>query len=626
MEHNVLPGYLVSRDAKTALIFARLATPVSKASSKKNHRILLEKANEMAEKYRGEGLVIHLGGGPWIIYTTTEKIVRQESKIVLPCFLAIIFFYLFFLFRSMFASVLPVVLTIMTTSMMFGLACYFDVKFYSIFELLPGVMITLSVADSVHFLMYYYQFRGNGQNNKNALCASLRKNIYPSLLTTVSTMIGFLTLTLSDVIPIKLFGLLGSFGCFLAWLLTIFIICPILLWMNPKIPKHFLKNYGKNRFSGNFSLKACEWFDRHKIKIVFFAVVMIGTLTVLTVKNEINANPYLDFKKHIPIRITQEFLMDHIGNTGPEIVIDSGQQDGIKKPQFLLKVEAFKDWLDQQSYVGKTVDVVNIIKEMNQSFNGGREEFYKIPSTQKTVAELLFLYTMSLPAGTDINNRISTNYQSMRMSIFWSFEKSRDWIYHTDVISEKAKELGLNIFITGQIDLAHRLAGHFVSAFIKSIVMIPIFVTVLLLMVFRSIKMATLSVFANLFPMVVGGGIMYAADMALSAGTVLVAAICLGVTIDDTIHFILSYYRARYKDKMDITEAIQKTFKYTVSSLVTTTVILVGGFSLYIPSDLLIISKFGILCCVILTAALLGDIIILPALLFLFQSKKEDRL
>ena len=624
LRHSVLPGYLVSRDAKTALIFARLNPQGAETLSKGNFRNLLEEANKLAEKYRKQGFLIHLGGGPWIVYTTTETIVRQESKIVLPCFLGIIFFYLFFLFRSPVASTLPVLLTVMTTSMTLGLACYFGVKFYSIFELLPGVMITLSVADSVHFFMYYYQFRGMGKGNSDALKASLQKNFLPSFLTTVSTMIGFLSLTLSDVVPIRLFGLLGSLGCFIAWVLTISVIGPILFWINPKVPKHFIKNYNNEESSvSGWAEKSCAWIERNRLKIVLFSLVAIGFLTFSTLKNEINANPYLDFKKHIPVRVTQEFLLKRFGNTGPEIVINSGKKDGIKEPDFLLKVEKFKNWLEQQAYIDKTVDVVNIVKDMNYNFHGGKEEFYKIPSNKKTIAELLFLYTMSLPMGADINNRMSTNYESIRMSIFWKFEKSKDWIHHTDVVLQKANELGLNVFITGQIDLAHRLAGYFVSAFVNSIVLIPIFVTILLLLVFRSIKMGVLSVFANVFPLVVGGGLMYMADMALSAGTVLVAAVCLGVTVDDTIHFILGYYRAKYQEGKDIREAIQKTFKYTTSSLFTTTFILVAGFSLYIPSDLLIISKFGILCCVILTAALLGDTILLPALLFISERKKK---
>ena len=624
LQHSVLPGYLVSKDAKTALIFARLNPRTAETLSKGNFRILLEKGNEIAEKYRKQDLTIHLGGGPWLVYTTTEQIVRQESKIVLPCFLAIIFFYLFFLFRSPVASILPVVLTMMTTSMTLGVACYFGVKFYSIFELLPGVMITLSVADSVHFFMYYYQFRGMGKDNEGALRASLQKNFLPSFLTTVSTMIGFLSLTLSDVIPIKFFGLLGSLGCLVAWVLTIFVIGPILFWINPRVPRHFTKNYSEeNALRGGWAEKSCVWIERNRLTIVLFSLVAIGILTFSTFKNEINANPYLDFKKHIPVRVTQEFLLERFGNTGPEIVINSGEKDGIKAPEFLLKVETFKNWLEQQPYVDKTVDIVNIVKDMNYNFHGGKEEFRKIPPNKKTVAELLFLYTMSLPMGTDINNRMSTNYDSMRMSIFWKFEKSKAWIHHTDVIMQKAKELGLDIFVTGQIDLAHRLAGHFVSAFINSIIMIPIFVTLLLLLVFRSIKMGALSIVANVFPLVVGGGIMYMTGMALSAGTVLVAAVCLGVTVDDTIHFILGYYRAKYQERKEIAEAIRKTFKYTTSSLMTTTFILVAGFALYIPSDLLIVSKFGILCCVILTAALLGDTIILPALLFLFERKKK---
>ena len=625
LEHSVLPGYLVSKDTKTALIFARLAP--QKTTSKKSYHTLLEKANELAEKYRGQKLLIHLGGGPWIVYTTTEKIVRQESKIVLPCFLAIIFFYLFFLFRSPLASVLPVVLAVMTTSMTLGLACYFGVKFYSIFELLPGVMITLSVADSVHLFMYYYQFRGMGKDNREALRAALRKNFLPSFLTTVSTMIGFLSLSLSDVIPIKYFGLLGSLGCFIAWILTIFTIGPIIFWINPKIPKYFTQGHEDDHSSekGEWAAKSCAWIERHRLKIVFISLGAMGILTFSTLKNETNANPYLDFKEHVPIRITQDFLLKHFGNTGPEIVIDSGQKDGIKDPKFLSKVDAFKNWLEQQSYIEKTVDAVNIVKNMNSHFHGGKEEFYEIPPKQKTVAELLFLYTMSLPMGSDINNRISTDYRSMRMSLFWKFEKSKDWIDYTHVISQKAKELGLPITLTGQIDLAHRLAGHFVSAFINSIIMIPLFVTILLLLVFRSIKMGILSIFANFFPLVVGGGLMYLGDMALSAGTVLVAAVCLGVTVDDTIHFILGYYRRRYQEGLEIKEAIRKTFKYTTSSLMTTTFILVAGFSLYIPSDLLIVSKFGILCCVVLTSALLGDTILLPALLFIFERKKKER-
>ncbi|MCR9205230.1 MAG: MMPL family transporter, partial [Halobacteriovoraceae bacterium] len=613
LSDKVLPNYLVSEDGNAAMIFARLAPTLGGSP---NYETILNETKKLVAKYKDrKDIELHIIGEA-AVNDAFRQVANDDGKIFLPMIFIMIILYLLLTFRSFIAMLLPLGVTIISLVTTFGFAFYLGFTFNNIMSILPAILIAISIADSVHVLVTYFNFRGGGYDNKEAAYMAIHKNLIPTFLTSVSTMIGFFSLTPTELVPVRELGTLAGVGCFFAWAFTVFFMTPLLFWLPFKVPKHFVSLTGQSEDGVSpFSVKLTNFLDRNKEKLLIAMVVFtIGSLYAAT-KINMNSNPYEYFNARQPIRKANDFVKKVFGgNTGPEFVIDSGKEDGIKDPEFLRKVEKFKLWVDAKPYVNKTVDIIDIVKDMNKNLYGGKEEEYRLPDGQKQVAEQLFLYSMSLPQGMDLNNRMTLKKDKMRMSVLWSIYDTRGWLKHIDEMEQKGRELGLNIEATGKFYLFQRMMDYVVLTFVKSITMAMLLVAILMMLIFRSFKIGLISLIPNVLPLVFGGAIMAIAQVDLNIGSALVFSVCLGIAVDDTIHFLTNYYRLK-KEGMEEKDIMGTIFTYTGSALVVTTVILASGFGIYYFGDFVPNENFGMLCAFVLTGALLIDMFFLPALL-----------
>ena len=149
-------------------------------------------------------------------------------------------------------------------------------------------------------------------------------------------------------------------------------------------------------------------------------------------------------------------------------------------------------------------------------------------------------------------------------------------------------------------------------------------VSLLLLFVFKDFFLAMLAMFPNVIPLTMGAAVMALFGVYIDIGTSIVCSVCLGIAVDDTIHFVSSYKNYR-KSGLDAYGAVIETFSITGKALVSTTLLLVVGFGVFIFADFVPNRNFGIFCSIILFYALLTDLLFLPALILKFDSKREDK-
>ena len=201
-----------------------------------------------------------------------------------------------------------------------------------------------------------------------------------------------------------------------------------------------------------------------------FIAISIGAF-VKGLDNEVNANIIHYFKKDVKLRKDGEFIINNFGGTaGPELIIDSGIADGIKDPEFLRKTEEYQEWISSLPEVSKVISVVDIIKQMNRAFHKGDQKHYTIANSKKRNAELLFLYTMSLPQGMDLKNRMNLDGSQIRLSVLSTSMESKVMVKLIDKIIAKGKSLGLNLYATGKFNLWQRVNSHVVSTFKESLI------------------------------------------------------------------------------------------------------------------------------------------------------------
>lgn len=613
LAHRVLPDYLISKDGKSAMVFARLV-PTLEGSP--NYERIVASARELIAELesRGTDSEFHLIGEA-AVNDAFREVSWSDSELIIPIMFAVIILYMLFTFRSILATVLPLVLIGTSIMVTFGICFYLGMSYNQILSILPGILVAISIADSVHMIVSYLQFRGMGRDNKTAGLLAIQKNLIPTFLTSLSTVIGFWSLLVTELVPIREMGLLAGIGTAVAWILTMTLVAPAMVLFPLRVSAHF-KIFNNDYSPLPWAIKTANFFQKRAGTIVLLFVSSAAVSLWLGSKVDINSNPYDYFTEDIALKQANEFVKDVFGgNAGPELVFESGAPDGIKNPEWLAKVETLKLWLSDKEYVNKTLDIIDIVKDTHQALNGGDPAYYKIASEQKTIAEELFLYTMSLPQGMDLNNRMTLDNEAMRMSILWSVYDTRGWLRHVDEIEVKMEELGLKGHATGKFLLFQRMMDYVVMTFLQSITMAMFMISILMMILLRSFKLGVLSLLPNILPLIYGAAFMYLVGIHLNIGSALVASVCLGIAVDDTIHFLTNYYRLRTEGH-SIHESLARVFTYTGSALVMTTFILVTSFGLFVIGDFVPNIHFGLLAAFVLSVALITDVVFLPALLF----------
>jgi len=622
LNHKVIPNYVINSDATVAMIFGKLKPYLKSAPDYEkiviSSRKLLKKFKTNYPEY-----IFHMNG-MGAINDAFREVAVSDMKAMVPLLIGGIILLLILSFRRFSALLIPFLVIIASLLVTFGFAGLVGIKFNNVVSMIPQIIIAISIADTVHILTTYFQYRRMGLDKKEATRKSLIKNIKPTFLTSFSTSLGFISFSTAKLVPIASMGYLAAFGTMGAWIFTMIIVGPLMALISVKVPIQSKKNKESRNLQflsesnyqiSNFSSKSINLISSHKKKIslsfifMFFMSLWIGSLNV------INSNPFDYFSKKVPIRKANDFALNKIGGfIGPEISLDSGINDGIKDPLFLKKVEKLQLWIESENYVSRVISIIDILKSMNRSFNGDDQKYYKLPDTKAKIAQLLFLYTMSLPQGMDLNDRINLTNKKMRLTVIWNLQSSAETLSAIDEINNKIKELGLVGIVTGKIPLYQRMNGHVVSAFITSISLAVLLVGLLMIFIFKSWKIGLISMIPNIIPLGFGAALMTILGKPIDVGTVLVTSVCLGIAVDDTIHFLANYYKFLTEgDSIDI--AIKKVMTSTGPALISTTLILVLSFGVFIFADFIPNVNFGILTALVLSSALIVDLIFLPALL-----------
>jgi len=616
LDHKVIPGYYISEDGKSASIYAFISHNPDKAP---DYAKITEGLKKTTENYRDEkGLTFHYMGQP-PLSDRFQKVSFDDLYTMSPLLLILVMVYLIFCFRSLIGVVIPMViitLSLVSTTSLIGL---FGFTVNSLTFVLPSILIAISVADSVHLMASFYDEFARTGDRFHACTHTLRKNLWPIFLTTFSTMIGFFSLTSSDIKPVADLGVLAGVGTFFAFLYTYLTAVPLLIIFNKNQTPKSLK---VKVLPEDTVRKYLDFVKKYRIAIIGSFFLISSLFTYLAIKNEINSDPYTYFSDEDPISYGNRFILNSYGGVGgPELIVDSGVAGGVTSPEFLYKVESFQEWLEEKEYVNKSLSVINILKEMNQSLNEGKKEFFKIPERKDQIAQELFMYTMSLPVGMDLNNRMDLPQQKLRLSILWSLQTSKDSLRGVEDYERKAKEIGLNVKTTGKPILFHRMNSYVVFTFFTSIAMALTLITVIMILIFKNIKLGLLSLIPNVLPIIFGAGALTLLDKPIDIGCAIVASVTLGIAVDDTIHF-LSHYNLLRKSGLSIFEAMVKVFTSTGLALIVTTVILVSCFGLFMFANLTPNINFGILCALVLSIALVTDLLLLPAIIFCFKDQE----
>lgn len=605
MQSELVRNYIISADGKMASIMIEIDRDYNDYDGRK--RILSEIDQfQMVVDWKW-----HQAGLPVIRTRYVQYMIQDNIRFLFPVAL-VISILLALLFRSFAGVLLPLIVIGLTIIWTVGLMAKMGIDINIISYMIPTLLMIISVSDSVHFMVKYFQALHEFGHRREALFQTIKKIGTALMLTSVTTAVGFGALSFVNIKIVSEFGIFTAIGVFFAFIISILFLPSMFMLMKQTADdKLIIYNVGVRVKVVQKISTLVRAYPKHII-ISWCFIACIGTWGAVKINPHSKlledlrpGNKLLDDMKVaenrmgaiLPVEIILEIM-----NDGPYEDI----QD-VEVMQFLDRVGAFMSAIPE---IGKVMSVTQYIKEIHQAMNDGDPAFYHVPNSRNLISQYMLLYE------SEFETFFNLDYTKLRIAAQIKDIDSR----RSAEIEEEINNFimanapsGVKAEVTGTAFIALRTNNYLVRNLAGSFFIAFIVVTLLMAILFRSVKMALISVVPNLIPMMMMAAVMGFFQVSLRPSTAMTFAIAFGIAVDDTLHY-LTRYRMELSDR-HYQKANDATMMSTGVAMMSTTAILVSGFMVLTLSEFTFSIQFGILSSITILSALIGDLTFLPALL-----------
>ncbi len=567
-------------------------------------------------------LNFYVSGSVAYNYSLSYATKSDLKSIVLYMYMLVLSIMLF-LFRSIAAAFIGLIMITLSNASAMGSAGWAGIMLMPPNLSAPTILMTLVIANLIHILVSFYQNYESKENKSEAIQYAIRINRKPIFIANLTTSLGFMTMNFSDVPPYHDLGNIVASGTLLILFFTLFLL-PHILFLMPMSPrmKHANRVSAFNRFVCNLVV------NNAKTVCASFALLIV-IAGFGTTKLELNDRFTEWMSDKYQFRVDTDYINDNLtGFYLLEWSLDSGSAGGINSPDYLYKLEAFHQWLEQQPGVVHVMAFDTNYKELNQNMFGGAADQYRIPDDSNLAAQLLLVYEMSLPMGLDINNMVNMDKSATRVVVRTSNltsnqllaleQRAVDWLKQNataDMVSPAASTTILFSHIAKR-NIKSLLGSTFLALVLISLVMV---------IPFKSTTFGLLSLVPNLFPAIVAFGIWGLLISHVGLAVSIVIGMTMGVIVDDSVHFITKYLYFRRDKKMSALQAIEQTLFTVGPAISATSMVLIAGFGVLAFSGLNLNSQMGMLTALTVSIAWFADILLLPALILLIDRKETSQ-
>lgn len=561
---------------------------------------------------------------------TTEK---DNGKLI-PLMLLIILVGLYFLLRSITAVSATLLVMLLSIGAAVGFAGWTGMALNPVSGAAPIIILTVAVADCVHLLLsFVHYYRVNGYEKHKAMQEALRLNAKPVMLTSLSTIIGFLTMNFSDAPPFRELGNIAAVGIAVACFLSLTLL-PALINILPV--KKLSNKKPQNQSLSNLLRGIAGWVSKHPAKVLLVGIIAAVGLSAASMKNELNEDFIRYFDESYDVRKSTEFALNNL--TGIAIVeydLPAEAGEKISQPEYMNNLEKFSNWLYEQPEVVHVNTFSDVVKRLNKNMNGDDQSFYTIPDNSDLISQYILLYETSLPYGLGITERVKLDKSATRMTVtlddltnnqLLAFEQhAQNWMADNLPAYMHSDGLGWSMMFGN-------VAQDNIDSMLWATAIALIVISFILIFPFRSAKLGILSLIPNVLPALVALGIWGLTVGMIGLAASIITALTFGIVVDDSIHFISRYVHNRRVNNMNPQQALNDTYTSVGKAIVVTSIVLVIGFAILATSGFKVNSTIGYLSSLTLLVALIMDLTILPALLLKFDSwifardLNEDRL
>lgn len=619
LKDPILAGNLIANDGNSTGINITVNLPG--LDQAKEVPEVVGYVREMVAKYEAEypDVSFHLTG-----VTMTNNAFPEASKgdikNLYPIMILLILVLLYFSLKGLWGTLATFSIVVFSSAVGMGLFGWPGPQMTPTTLSAPVMIMTLAIADCIHILMSYYHGIAKGEHKTAAMVESIRINFQPVLLTSVTTAIGFLTLNFSDAPPFRDLGNIVCMGVLAAFALAI-IYLPAVMMLLPS--KKVSESFGENK---NMTRLSAFVVKNNKTLLVVMTLLIVFLVSFVP-KNEFNDNSIEYFDHSIKFRRDSEKINDVLtGVRSINYSLKGSGEMGVIDPNYLKTLDAFSEFLRAQPEVRSVSTFSDVMRRLNKNMNGDKEEFYTLPEDRELAAQYMLLYELSLPYGLDLTNQVNADKSASRILVridklaaveTIAFDKRA-----TKWLEENAPENMVTEGASTTVMFAH-ITERNISSMIGSVVGALFLISLIIMVAIKSFKLGLISLIPNLVPAGMAFGLWGIFDGNVGLGLSVVMGVTLGIVVDDTVHFLTKYVRAKRELGYTTAQAVDYAFHTVGVALTATTIVLCSGFMVLMLSPFSINAEMGLMSALTIFLALVVDFLFLPPLLLMLDKDKQ---
>jgi len=610
---NRVIGNIISKDFTMMSFICQLSV-----SFDYDEKSLVEQVQHLNKIFEGPEK-IYFAGMPLTRAHVADQM-RRDIGLFLPVGLALMILFLFLSFRSYLGVLLPLSVVIISTIWTLGLMGWLglDLPFTGI--LIPVMLIAITNNYGIHIISHYYDYSKDDlkASRVEIIKKTLQSVSFPIFLAGLTTVLGFLGL-LSHILPkARELGVFVAFGIFVAFIISLLLIPAILnIAKRPKLLSD-PQSFGRiNKFLNIWG----HFFTNYKVLVLSGTVIVLAIMAFGIKLVQVDSNPINYYKQHDKIRIDSEAISQGFGGTAQLSVLIEGNPFD---PKILKNVDALSKYFDKYSLVTQTTSIVDLIKTIHMSFNGGDSTYYIIPDDEELIAQYIFLYSLTgneanvsaliddvdFPENTQLIARIKEINTPQISKIV---EETQHYIV------SNFSEFG-SMKLSGTAAMLGTLAQLIIKGQMVSLIISLIVMFIIMSIVFRSIIGGIISVLPLISSIIIVFGFMGYTGINLDIATAMLSSIMIGVGIDYTVHF-LWHIKEHIREGQNLATSIDTTLRLSGKGIIFNAFSVIIGFAVLLFSVFVPVNFFGLLILLSIGMCLLGALALLPAIISLLKPK-----
>ncbi len=614
LENPILVGNFISADATKTSVNMYL----DPKNTSEDTAVVTAAVAELMRKYEGRFDRLFEIGQPYL-YNALSNLIMKDLTTLVPVAVAVLLVMLFVTMASPSGALLPMLTASFSVYFTFAFMAAVNIPINMLTFIVPVLVIVIGSTEDTHILSEYLEGLHEQGSRPAAIRFMASKIGTAVLLTSLTTFLGFISISLNQVIVLQQFGISSGFALFINPVVTVLLSPVYLSYLGTKKPggKAAGKQTPVARLIKAFTDKLLNAIHNHRRLTMYLMIGGAFFVSLFSYAIRVDNDVVSFFRKDSPV-VTRMAIM-HEELSGAQFFytrISCAAPDTFKEPIYLSQIEAIEQLMRDSYEFDKVTSISDYLKLINREMNFSDQAYYVVPESKNMVEQYLLMLHRE-----EIDAYVTAQWNEVNIVVRHNISSSQKIAQTVENLERdigKILDPRFEYHITGENILVNRAANTIALSQIKGLGLLLVIILVIMSIVFTDVKAGLLSLIPNAFPIAIFFGIMGVLGLPLNIGTCMVAAIAIGISVDDTIHF-MTRYNAEMRRLQDRRRAIESVLHSEALPVISTSLSLMLGFGIMVMSHLTPIAYFGILSALVMVCALLADLLLTPILLTSFQ-------